>query len=407
MAGNAPPPREGKAVDREAGVAISNVIGANAVVIQTDRPTLLCFAAAMRRLLLSCALGAFAFAFAGSAWADKIAILPFTSPRGLPKPELDQVRRWTQEAATQKGHTSASESEMVSARAAVKDGTADTREEFVAVGKAAKAEWTLTGHVERTDYPPTRLPDGREEDGYTTYRVELEAAQVASGRVESLSREVLADEGPTDIAEMIGLLVRPEGISNAEIPWGQSGTRRPKPKPKPPASPPPAAPPPEPPPPPPARMVYGEGAPIALGLSVGFSDALVRPDQARGPSGAMPIGGAVGYALPDVLAGLELRANFTSQVIGPRAIELSAGARYAFAPIRGVRFFVGPEVLLGGHVALGAEKSARFLTHGSAFLAVGITTNVQAEVAGDLSAALGGSGTLVLGGGTARVAVRF
>ena len=122
---------------------------------------------------------------------------------------------------------------------------------------------------------------------------------------------------------------------------------------------------------------------------------------------SVPIGGVLGYALPDTAPGLELKGNLTSQVIGPRALELSAGARYALAPIRGVRLFVGPELLLGAHVALGADKTARFLTHGSLFLAYGITENVQAEIAGDLAAALGGAGTLVLGGGTARVVFRF
>jgi hypothetical protein len=364
----------------------------------------------MRRLLVSSALAASLLAFAGPAWADKVVILPFTSPRGLPRPELDEVRRWTREAVTKKGHTYANDNEMVSAEAAVKDGTADTSQEFVAAGKAAKAEWALTGHVERNDYPPTTLLDGKEENGYTTYRVELEVAQVATGRLESLSREVLADEGPNDIAEMIGLLVRPEGIANAEVPWGQTGVRRPKPKPKPPAPPPPPPapkPPPEPTGPPPPRKVYGEGAPYAIGLSIGVSNAIVRPDQARGPSWAMPLGAVIGYALPDVLPGLELKANFTSQVVGPRAIELSAGARYAFAPMRERRLFIGPELLLGGHIAIGAEKAARFLSHGSLFVAYGITTNVQVEVAGDLAAALGASGTLLLGGGTARVVFRF
>jgi hypothetical protein len=121
----------------------------------------------------------------------------------------------------------------------------------------------------------------------------------------------------------------------------------------------------------------------------------------------MPIGGVIGYALPDTVPGLELRANITGQVIGPRALELSAGARYAIAPFGGVRFFVGPELLVGAHVALGAEKTGRFLSHGALFAAYGITENVQAEIAGDLAAALGGAGTLVLGGGTARVVVRF
>lgn len=360
----------------------------------------------MRRLLFSSALAASTLCFSASAWADKVAVLPFTSPTHVPRPELEQVRGWTREAVTKRGHTFATANEMVSAEAALKDGVADTSQEHIAAGKAAGAEWTLTGRVERIDHPPAKLPDGKEEEGFTTYRVELEAAQVGTGRVESLSREVLPDEGPNDIAEMIGLLVRPEGISGAAIPWEHVGVRRPKPRPQP-AQPPPPPPPAPPATPPPPRLVYGEGHPFALGASIGVTSALVRPEQARGPSGAMPIGAVVGYALSDSVPGLELRGNLAGQVIGPRALEVSAGARYALAPIPGVRLFVGPELLLGAHVALGADKTARFLTHASVFVAFGITENVQAELAGDLVAALGGAGTLVLGGGTARVVIRF
>lgn len=360
----------------------------------------------MRRLPFSFALAALTSCFALPAWADKVAVLPFTSPTNVPRVELDKVRRWTREAVTKRGHGSASDAEMVSAEAAVKDGVADTSQEYVAAGKAAGAEWALSGRVDHLDHPPTKLPDGREEEGFTTYRVELEAAQVGTGRVESLSREVLPDEGPSDIAEMIGLLVRPEGIAGAAIPWEHVGVRRPSPRPKPAQLPSPpqadrsGA-------PPPPRLVYGNGRPFAIGASIGVTTALVRPEQARGPSSGMPIGATVGYAVVEQVPGLEWRGNITSQAIGPRAIELSAGARYAFTPISGVRLFVGPELLLGAHVALGADKAARFLTRGSAFVALGVTDGLQLEIAGDLAAALGGSGTLVLGGGTTRIVLRF
>jgi hypothetical protein len=123
----------------------------------------------------------------------------------------------------------------------------------------------------------------------------------------------------------------------------------------------------------------------------------------------MPIGAAFGYALPDAAPGLELRANLTSQVVGPRALELGAGARYAFAlgPLGSLPLFVGPELLLGTHVALGADKTARFLTHGAVFAALAITEILQLEIAADLAAAFGGAGTLLLGGGTTRLSVRF
>jgi hypothetical protein len=154
------------------------------------------------------------------------------------------------------------------------------------------------------------------------------------------------------------------------------------------------------------KHAYAENHPAAIGLSVGFSNALKRPDEARGPSNALPIGAVFAYAIEQV-PGVELRGVFTSQVVGPRALEISAGARYAIPVLPQYRIFIGPELLLGAHVAIGAEKTARFLTHGAAFVAWGLTEQVQVELAGDLSAALGGTGTLILGGGTVRGLFRF
>src|SRR6185369_17249983 len=142
-------------------------------------------------------------AFVLPAWADKVAVMPFSSTNNVPRLELEEARKWAREAVANRGHSFASDNEMVSAEAAVRDGVADTSQELVAAGKAAGAQWSLVGRVERNDHPSATLPDGREEEGYTTYRLELEACQVQTGRVESLSREVLPDEGADDIAEML------------------------------------------------------------------------------------------------------------------------------------------------------------------------------------------------------------
>lgn len=333
--------------------------------------------------------------------ADKVTVLPFAPVQATSKGELAEARRWAREAARLRGFEGPGPSETLSAEMAVKDGTADTSDEYRAAGRASGAKWTVSGRVERVDIAPQATPNGQ-EDGYTYYRLELEACQVDTGRVESLTRDVDADDAPNEIAEMLALLLRPEGIANAELPWSK-GPHKPKPKPK------PVAPPPPPPPPPAAPKpshAYAEGHPFAIGPSIGISNALARPEGARGPSWAMPVGGAFGYALAQV-PGLELRGVFTSQVIGPRALEMAAGARYAIGVAPSYRVFIGPELLAGAHVALGADKTARFLAHGAAFAAVGIGEHVQVEIAGDLAAALGGSGTLLLGGGTTRALVRF
>lgn len=358
------------------------------------------------RCFLSAACAAAVFFTTSAALADKVAVLPFRSTNNVSKAELEQARAWTREALRAKGHTVADANETANAELAVKDGVADSSQEFRAAGEAASSPWTLSAQIDRIDYPPATLPDGTEEEGFTTYRVELEAYEIDSGRLESLAREVVPDSAPEEIAEMIAFLVRPGGIGpNAVFPWAGMGPRKPKPKPKPPPPPPPPKPA-APPPPPAPKHVYAENRPLALGASVGITNALSRPDTARGPSWAMPIGATLGYAFAEV-PGLEARGVFTSQVIGPKALEISAGARYAIPIVPQIRLFVGPEVLLGTHVAIGADKTARFLAHGAAFAALGIGEQLQLELAGDLAAALGGSGTLVLGGGTARVLVRF
>lgn len=348
-------------------------------------------------LLLLCA--------ASPAFADRVAVLPFTAPKGLSKPEVDLARTWTRDAVVARGHVPPSDSEMLSAEMAVKDGAPDTSQEYLAAGRASGSQWTVTGRVERHDAPPAKLPDGSLEEGYTTYRVELEVGQVDTGRVESLAREIDPDEAPAQIAEMLGLLLRPEGIRNAQLPWDNAAPHKRKVKPKPAAPPPPPPPPPEP-SKPAVKHAYAENHPAALGLSLGFSNALKRPSEARGPSNAMAIGGVFAYALEQV-PGVELRGIFTSQAIGPKAIEISAGGRYAIPVLPQYRIFIGPELLLGAHVALGADKTARFLGHGAAFVSWGIGEQVQLELAGDLATAFGGTGTLVLGGGTVRALFRF
>ena len=364
----------------------------------------------MLRFFLAPALGLALLCSASTALADQVAVLPFTAPKGLSKPEIDQARAWTRAAMIKKGHTPPSDGEMLSAEMAVADGMPDTSSEYRAAGRASGSQWTLTGTVVRQDAPPAKLPDGTEEEGYTTYHLEVVACLVESGRVESLAREIDPDEAPDQIAEMVGLLVRPEGIGkNTPLPWDNAAPHRRKPKPKPPSPPPPPPAPPPPPPPPKEPLVrhaYAENHPAALGISGGYSTLLKRPDNAQGPSGALPIGAVFGYAIEQI-PGVELRGIFTSQVVGPRALEVAAGARYAIGVLPQYRIYVGPELLLGAHVALGADKTARFLTQGSAFVAVGIGERVQVEVAGDLAAALGGSGTLLLGGGTGRVLFRF
>ncbi len=326
---------------------------------------------------------------APAAWADKVAVLKFHGS-GLASAELLAARAVTRDAAVAKGHVFPTDAELMQAETSVHDGVADTSAEYREAGRVAGADWTVAGRADAT-------PAGG-------YHLELEVCQIASGRVESVARDIDGPTAKADVEEMLAFVLRPAGIGQETPPWLGKG----KPKPPPPQP----VPPPQPPPPPPPPKVpeqpphaYAEGHPIIVGLGLGVSSAVKRPARASGPTTSMIVDGFGGYAIESV-RGLELRANVGITAVGPSAFTLDGGARYAFAVLPRQQIYVGPEVAIGAFVTEGAKKQGYFLTHGSAFIAWEPHPMVQVELVGDLSLAVGGD-TFVLGGGTVRGTARF
>ena len=326
------------------------------------------------------------------ALADKVALLPFTAVGQAGSSELEGARTATKAAITAKGHTLVPDPEVTAAQVAG-DGVPDTSQEYRTVGTKTGAQWTVAGRF-----------DPREGG----YRIEIEACQIQTGRVESLARDIDPPDATNQIGEMLALLLRPEGIGNADIPW-QHGQPKPKPKPvePPPPPPPPAQPPPPPPPPPPpaVKHAYAENHPIALGAGVAVTSAVSRPANASGSPNALNVQASGGYALAAV-PGLELRADFSGTAVGPGAIIVDGGARYAFGIVPTARLFAGPEVTLGALFPTGGDRSARFYARGSAVVALGLGEHAQIELSGDVAPALGDA-TLLFVGGTLRGLVRF
>ena len=316
---------------------------------------------------------------------------------GLTSAELLAARATTRDAVTAKGHVFPTDAELMQAETSIHDGVADTSAEYREAGRAAGADWVVAGRADAN-------PAGG-------YRLEIEVCQISSGRVESAARDIEEPTAKADVEEMIAFVLRPAGIGRDTPPW--LGKARPKPPPPQPVPPPPPPPPPPlpPPPPPPPKVpeppphAYAEGHPIIAGLGLGVSSALKRPARASGPTTSMIIDGFGGYAIESV-RGLELRANLGVTAVGPSAFTLDGGARYAFAVLPRQQLYVGPELGLGAFVTEGAKKQGYFLTHGAAFIAWEPHPNVQVELLGDLSAAVGGD-TFVLGGGTVRGTARF
>jgi hypothetical protein len=341
---------------------------------------------------------------AAPALADKVLVLPFQGLGSAPPAELEEARVATTTAVTALSHKLPSQSEMTTAQVAVKDGVADTSEEYLAAGRASSSDWTVGGHFEAYG---------------TTYRLELEACQIESGRVESLVREIDPSLATKQIGEMLAILLRPQGINNADIPWERvtmspavPKSPPPPPPPPPPPKPPPPPPPPEAPPPPPAiRHRYAENQPIALGLSASLLGALHRsippgvPASEVGSSTAGTLGGTLAYAFGTV-PGLELRVDGDGSIAGPKSFTLAGGARYAIPVLPTLRLFAGPESELGVFATFAGDKTARFLVRGAAFVAMGFGEHIQLELAADIDYAAG-STSLVLGGGTLRALVRF
>ncbi|MFO0675088.1 MAG: hypothetical protein U0169_01010 [Polyangiaceae bacterium] len=339
----------------------------------------------------------------GVAHADRVLVLPFGTNGTATSTLLAEARTATQDAVVLRRHTLPSAVQVAAGTAAVHDGVADVREEFRSAGRAAASDWTITGHV-----------DSHGE----TYRVDLEVCQVDTGRVESLAREITPKRSASQIAEMLGHLLRAEGIGNGEVTWSDapppnpshvgattngspSSTSSPSPTSVP--TPPPLPPAPE---PPSAPKPYAARRPFAVGIDLTPSTAVARPAGAVGSPAALYVGVHGGYAFEDV-TGFEVRAEVSGSVAGPSALRVAGSARYLLQPKSTFAFYLGPELAAGTFVTLGGDKRARFLLAGRAVFALGLGERFQVEAVPDVTLAAGGTSNLVLVGGSVRGAVRF
>ena len=347
-------------------------------------------------------LGLALFFSSAHALADKVAVLPFSAANSsATKADLGAARTATQSAVVKVGHKEPTPSEMLTAEMAVKDGVADTSDEYRAAGRASSSQWTVSARVDPRS---------------SGYRIELEVCQVKSGRVESLAREIDAPQAVAQISEMLAILLRPEGIANADIAWARTAPQLPPASPAPVALPAPAAPGADPAPASPAPLgtqqqpaaplAQGERYPFAVGIGLGALAAFVRPSNAQGNATSLFLSGSLGYAI-DAVPGLELRADFGGAVAGPQALMAEAGARYLRVLEPKLHIYAGPEVEIGGFFTRGADKSGRFLARGALVGGIGLTERIAVELSGDLAVAPGGAGTLVFGGASARGVFRF
>ncbi len=347
------------------------------------------------RLVAVAGIATSAFVATSALAADRVAVLRFMgSGGGTTSTQLDAARAAARDAVGLVHDVLPNDAESKAAEAAVKDGTPDTSDEYRDAGKSAGAQWTIAGHVDAHGW---------------TYRLEIDACQVATGRVESLARDIDARQAAPQIAEMLALLLRPQGVGDALPPWDQPPPNAIPVTPKPAPSAPTPAPTPAPAPaaaPAPETEAYGVAHPFALGLGGEVLGAFARSSEARGASTAGVFTATALYAIESV-RGLEVVVDLGVGSVGPTSFRADAGARYTFALLRDAHLYAGPEVALGAFFALGGDKDARFLVRGALPVIWAITNSVQIEAYPELAYAAGGTASLGFAGGGARVVIRF
>lgn len=354
----------------------------------------------MRSRWIAPALAAAVLLVAPSAFADRVALLP---SRGGANPDA----RTALDAALARGLTALGHTVIPANAAAsgVADGVADTPEEYRQIGVAAKADWVLVGHV---------------EPAVTTTRVELTAALMQLGRIESVAREVEAAKADAQVQEMLAALVRPEGVSAGELPWEKSLPRPPAPVPVAPP-PPPALPPPPVSPPEPVIVhpVYSGGNHVFFGPVLGVSAPAARPSAASGSGASLTGALRGGYAIGD--SGFEPFVEFGGNLVGPQALWISGGARMMWSPTASAPFFLGPEVIVGAFVRLpgadvkdkdgttyGASSEAHPVLGAAVDLAYAVSRSFQLEAQlGNLRWVPASGGSILLAGATLGGSLRF
>ncbi len=330
------------------------------------------------------AWGLAALGVASSAAADRIATLRARAEAGT---ETDRIAldRGTEDAEHALGHTTASAGEVLQGEGAAGD-LLGTSAGLVAVGKTTNSDWVVQAHILKPAGPNA------------SPRIEVEACQVSTGRVETLARDVdLHGDLAAQLRPMLSLLLRPQGIGDDPLPWEQPGATSGSAKPPGEAA---QAKPSRP-------RIYGENGTFGLGASFGVERILVRPDEAQGSKNA---GSWSLVALMRIVRVDEGR--------GP-SVELLARAGRLFGPPGdATRFAVGARVMLpltwflaagaGGHLGLFQHDGARPLFGVGGALAFTAIPHLQIELdALSIEAAPAKEGTLVFLGGSLAAIARF
>lgn len=340
----------------------------------------------MIRPLSSATLALSLLLVATTALADRVANV---HARGDAKSEdRARVERAAGDAIAGLGHTSPTSKEVVDGEAAAGD-LVGTSAGLVAIGKTTSSDWVVEAFV-------TPTPGG--------LHVDLKACQVATGRVETASRDLdLRLDVAAQLREMLGLLLRPQGIADDPIPWlGATPAKTPT---APPTATPPVPTPGAPATPPAAPPQYGRAGSVFVGVGGGAYDVVSRPARASGGHALGAFAINFGYGLPSMQR-LEL-VGAIGGYFGPAgAIRVELGARYMFPLSRA--FAIGAAADVGALAATSDSKTVRFVAGVNPVLALTISPKFQLDfTVPAVRWAPGGDGSLVFLGGEASLIVRL
>ncbi len=309
------------------------------------------------------------------AFADVVLLVP---PRGqAPEAELASLTKETRLAVAEMGHQLVTETDGQVAMAQVRDGQADDTEELEKLARDTKAGWVLASVARSAG---------------TAIRLELTAYHAATARTESVSRDVDRTKLQSQVLEMLRVLLREEGVGTGALPWESSG---PLPRKTDGGSAPDQGPEPE-------TRKASVLQPL-MGLTVGVSTAVSRPEGATGSPAALQGGLRAGVRLGSPV---EVALGLRSNMVGPKATGLDVSGRYWVEVTDGFR--LAPELAPGVFFQGGGAQDTSFSLRITAVGALDVASDISVEAhVGDVTWVPSGSGTLVLGGATLAGVARF
>jgi hypothetical protein len=311
------------------------------------------------------------------AWADVVLLLP---PRGqAPEDRLASLGRETRLAVVEMGHQLVTETDGQAAMAQVRDGQADDTEELDKLARDTKAGWVLASVARGAG---------------SGIRLELTAYHAATARTESVTRDIDAARVQPQVLEMLRVLLREEGVGTGALPWESSAPDAPTTPRIEGSTPDEGA---------KSRTRGTSGLQPLIGLTVGFSTAVSRPDDATGSAAALQGGLRAGVRLDSPF---EVAVGLRSNMAGPKATGLDVSGRYWLEVTEGFR--LAPELAPGVFFQGGGAQETAFSLRFTAVGALDVAPDISVEAhVGDVTWVPISSGTLVLGGATLAGVARF